>query len=449
MDYTKSLLAIIAAALLLPSCAEIEPTPFGGDIRHVTPDKPVSEVSDGLRIGYEASRSLSYEPLTKSQQTVADKEIKFSFEYFRSLCDNNINNIAVSPFSTFTTLSMFASGVKGDVYDELTTALHFDGLYPKDVADYCRNITSDLKELDNNVTFVSSNSMWYKPEHRHPIKEYVSLIDSCFGVKTFTLGIEPDNNLMRINKWAYDNSCGMIPVILKKTETPNGNNPVSLLLANVTYFEGAWTSDQYEKEVIKFTDIAGKETEINFFGPKDFQEMKGFNLGYGDQSLPSVLWIPYGNGGFSMVVILPPKDKSLDKFVSGLTAEKFLSYSSEAHNAVKVHFRIPVFENACDLLLIDNINALKKLGINKLFSHAPNVLNGMFEDEYACLENLHQSTKLLVTEKGTVATAITGAGEGMTSLALPQFRTFTADRPFVYAIVDVHNTILFMGTMTK
>ena len=73
----------------------------------------------------------------------------------------------------------------------------------------------------------------------------------------------------------------------------------------------------------------------------------------------------------------------------------------------------------------------------------------MFEDEYACLDNLHQSTKLLVTEKGTVTTAITAVEEGMTSLDIPKIHTFTADRPFVYAIVDIHNTILFMGTVTK
>ena len=56
------------------------------------------------------------------------------------------------------------------------------------------------------------------------------------------------------------------------------------------------------------------------------------------------------------------------------------------------------------------------------------------------------SSRITVNEKGTVAAAASVIGQGFMA-DLP--RVFTADRPFVYAIVDIHNTILFMGTVTK
>ena len=53
-----------------------------------------------------------------------------------------------------------------------------------------------------------------------------------------------------------------------------------------------------------------------------------------------------------------------------------------------------------------------------------------------------------VNEKGTEAAAVTVVGVGVTSM--PTFKTFNADRPFVFMIRDDRSgSILFMGKITN
>lgn len=438
MKTFSSFTSALAAVLLLASCAEIEPTPFGGDIKHETKGQKI-EGNKSLNLGNQVSRALSYAPLPKLQQAVADRETEFSFNFFKAVAKDDINNISVSPFSLFTDLSMLANGTTGETCNEIVSALGLKDFTQEQVAAYYKSISDDLKELDNNVVFESVNSLWYDQEKAHPVSNYVSLIGDRYGAGTYKLDNRTLNPSEPVNSWAKEKSRGMVPTIVDKTKQ------YMWLLANVTFFQGAWTSDKYVKEMKTFTDITGKASEMNFFGQVGGQEIKSFNVGYADADLPSVIWLPYGNGAFSMAVVLPPAGMKLDEFVSKMTADDFARYSASADKAEKVDFRIPVFENTFNFPKAKIESALNTLGISRMFkSHGE--FSGMFEDEGIYVDNMLMSSRITVNEKGTVAAAASVIGQGFMA-DLP--RVFTADRPFVYAIVDIHNTILFMGTVTK
>ena len=400
-----------------------------------------NQSNPGLNLGKVESKALVYSPLTNLQQAVAGKEAEFSFNLLKAVSKSDVNNAAVSTFGMFTNLSMLAAGVTGETYSEIVSAMSLEGFTKEEVAAYCRTITDELKVLDNNVAFESSNSFWYDPESARPVSGYVSLIGADFGAETYQLDNRALNPSEPVNGWASQKSHGMIPEIVKKEKQ------YKWLLANVTYFEGAWTSDKYDTEPQQFTDIAGEKSEKVFFGPNSFQEMKGFNLDNDAAGLPSVLWIPYGNGAFSMALVLPPAGIGLDEFIAGLTADAFATYSANARMEDKVKFRIPVFDNSYTIGRKAAVDAFKTLGISRVFEEHGE-FGGMLENPDVCVDEVVMSSQITVNEKGTKAAGASVIGQGF-SADLPKTHSFTADRPFLYAIVDIHNTVLFIGTVTK
>lgn len=426
--------------LTFVSCNEQPEMIVAGDSQKNKGDQ-TAEQSPDLALGQERSRALVYAPLTKEQQAVADCETEFSFNFFKAVAGCDVNNIAVSPFSMYATLSMLSQGAVGGTYSEIISALGLKDITKEQALAYCKKITEDLSSLDNNVLFESASSFWYDPESSHPVGDYVTMLDKEYGAKTYAIDNKSLDRNNPVNAWARQKSHGMVQKVV------DDNQVIRWLLANVTFFEGAWTSDGYIKEKQQFTDIAGSKSEKDFFGPKTPQKLKGFNIDASNTTLPSAIWIPYGNGGFSMAVLLPPADQKVDEFIASLTAEKFAGYSTGANAAEKVLFRVPCFENTFKIEKQNAQKVIKSLGVERAFK-ACGELTAMLEDNDACVDFVSQSAKIKVNENGTVAAAASVIGQGYAA-DLPVVREFNADRPFVYAIVDVHNTILFLGTVTE
>ena len=92
--------------------------------------------------------------------------------------------------------------------------------------------------------------------------------------------------------------------------------------------------------------------------------------------------------------------------------------------------------------------ALKSLGLNKVFSPTEADLSGIPADPNAQLfvsQVVHQ-VDVRVNEQGTEAAAATGLGISVTSLPVAPPDEFTANEPFIYAILHrPSSTILFSG----
>lgn len=89
------------------------------------------------------------------------------------------------------------------------------------------------------------------------------------------------------------------------------------------------------------------------------------------------------------------------------------------------------------------------MGINEIFEPSANFQNMSKDQLY--VESINQKTTVTVSEKGTEAAAATAINM---NIYIGKIRTedpydFYVDRPFVYAITDTHNTMLFMGTFVK
>lgn len=396
-----------------------------------------------LELGKQPSKPLNPAQFTRSQQEISTRHNSFAFDFFKAVAEQNVNNIAISPYSVFTNLSMIAAGAKDTTYMELVSALDLEGCTQEEVADYCRMMTGELKELDNNVVFESANAFWYNPKENTPKSDYVELLTTSFNSEVSE--IEGNDVDSRFINWAKEKSHGLIQDALKGRVLRQKD----WFLANVTYYQGIWKDTTYIRENSGFTTLSGKLVAKECFRPKqnpnsvELPHLLGFNLGEeADASKPSGIWLPYGNEGFSFAVILPPVGQTLSDFVSTLSPEKYKEFT-DSRELYQIFFRIPMFQNEYSLEYESLVPIFNSMGIRKLF-YSPD-LSGMMEGGTAFNEMLF-NTKLFVSDKGTQAAGSIFDGRGG---GLEDRVEFIANRPFVYAIMDVHGTMLYMGTVTE
>ena len=166
---------------------------------------------------------------------------------------------------------------------------------------------------------------------------------------------------------------------------------------------------------------------------------------YSEESNFKALKLPIGNGTYSMTLILPVNEKSVEDILSGLKGKNLLQISFEEH---EVDMRIPIFKTESNT---DLISLLSRMGIEKVFDINSSQLTRMVTNAenplYVAL--MKQKTQLGINEEGTEGSAVTlaelydgSAGTGTES----QTYTFYANHPFVYFISDKDSgAILFMG----
>jgi serpin B len=150
--------------------------------------------------------------------------------------------------------------------------------------------------------------------------------------------------------------------------------------------------------------------------------------------------LPYGDGSTSLYLFLPAAGADLDAFPARLAA-KWEEWMGGFHE-MPGDLRLPRFKFAYDVTLNEALGALGMAG-----AFDPRTADfGAMTNENAYLSAVKHKSFIEVNEEGTEAAAVTIIGVGATSV--PQRFSFSADRPFYFAIR--HNptgTILFMGTM--
>ncbi len=161
-----------------------------------------------------------------------------------------------------------------------------------------------------------------------------------------------------------------------------------------------------------------------------------------------VLELPYLGKRLSMLFILPRTADGLNKLLEGWNETQW----STIRNALaerKVNVKIPKFKMEASYQLIPH---LRGLGMEDAFSEANADFSGLAEPGTAA-ERLYISLVIHkafveVNEQGTEAAAATivGMARAAAPAARPFTPDFTADRPFLAAIVDnSHDAILFLG----
>ena len=381
---------------------------------------------------------ISYE-LTKAQSEMVEEGNVFAFDLLEAVSENKEfagKDFMVSPLSISFVLGALDNGATGQTSEEILDVLGFEGCTVEDLNEYSRNILRGCTEVDDLVDVKIANAVVAKEGYKLE-NGFSNVLENYYDAYVRSMKFD-DKAVDAINDWCNEQTKGLIPKIID--EIPED----ALLFAlNSIYFKGAWVN-RFEK------DNTQKSTFTNFDGSNSKTWMMQMEewLGYSSNDTWSTVRLPYGNGSYSMYVLLPHEGISLDVLIDELDGATWESEKNRMRSC-KVNLKLPRFETASDINLID---IMKSLGMKRAFIPGLAEFGDMFENESEIfLGILKQKSRIIVNEEGTEAAGVTMGGVMATGF-MPENKpkTFHADRPFVYLIQEKSsNAIFFIGAKVK
>lgn len=381
------------------------------------------------------SPDVKYNPgtikLTTAQQAQVDNSNEFAWKFFKEVSKGEQQDVFVSPLSVTYALGMLANGAVGDTQKEILEGLEFRSGKVDDINSLCHQLMMESPKLDKSTKVSMANAV--VANKNKPLQpDFKNVVEKQYQALVTNQDFSSPATLSFINQWASDHTQGMVPKILERIN-PDG---VSYLL-NALYFKGIWYR-QFDKKHTKkeaFTKADGSKSQVQMMHQKE-----RFFAAENDNYQTVVL--PYGNGSYEMIVVLPREGKKLSDVLVAMNGKQWKDNLKNTYSS-EVDLKLPRFTSVYNRELND---VLKLLGMNAMFERGKADLTKMSKAK-AFVSMVLQKAKIEVDEEGSKAAAVTVV-ETLDAAAPPSRPImFHANRPFMYAIVE-HSTgtIFFMGT---
>lgn len=398
--------------------------------------------------------------LTAEQTLFVNDNNKFTMNFLKTVneAERSGKSFIYSPLSITYVLGMVNDAATGLTEKELEETLGFHQGGIQAVNDYCKKLIDGLPKVDDKVTLNIANAIFLnkdftlKPQFEQDMQTY-------YDAKAEALDFSASNTLDHINGWCKEKTNGMIPSILDDIDPLM----VSYLL-NAIYFKADWASKfdpKNTKNETFTTENDNSSTDI----PMMHQNVL---IQYINNSMFSAIKIPYGNGLWNMMVMLPEKGFTTDHIINHLAAlglngvegafceieDGIATMSVKSFSPHKVDLKLPRYETSSDTDDIEDglIGLMQKMGINRAFDERLAEIPNMCELP-VYIDMMRQKAKIKVSEEGSEAAAVTVAGVANYSMGSEPIEypkaTFHANRPFVYVIREQSSgVILFVGKFT-
>lgn len=414
-------LAMMAMMMGLASCGT---TKNADNSKKNQQDDLVASREDGLM-------DDNYLILSDAQRDIIENNNAFALNLFSQM--KGFDSKVVSPMSVSYLMGMLANGADGQTRQEIMKAIGCEKVSLKDLNEFYQMMITRANHFDkativNIADYIALN-------RQYQLKDgFASTMQNYYKAGIESLDFSKASTLKRINRWCSDHTDGMIPKIIEQVDA----DAVSYIM-NAIYFNGTWT-DKFDTRQTKLENFQGYTRDI-----KKTQMMhRNGKYQYMDNADFAAVNLPYGNGSYSMTVILPNRGKSIDEVMAGLDAKKVSELGRSMDECV-VDLKLPRFTISQETSLNDIIS---KLGAPTMFTSGADFSN--FASGNLSISKMLQKAKIEVSEEGTKASAVTMAMVAMTALRPePRKVEFYANRPFIYMITE-HSTgaILFMGQYT-
>ncbi|MBR6979674.1 MAG: hypothetical protein IKH88_07560, partial [Prevotella sp.] len=335
-------------------------------VGHAPPrDFPFAEVNDeGVTNENNPRVQVS---LTDEEQALVTSVNNLGFNMFRKVGAEE--NILLSPLGMTYALGLINNGAAGKTRAQINQVLGFDGMEDK-VNAFCRKMLTEAPRLDRLTNMEITNEF--------------------FSPKSFP----PKPTFTKVAKDIYDT---------KFNESES--DQLTFTLVNTIYFKGIWT-DKFPKaytqdEMFKGED--GKEQTV----PMMNQTHQFF---YTENDLCQTLCLPYSNGAYQMIVLLPKEGKTVKEVAQSLTADSWEKMYDQMRR-VRVDVKLPRFESESEVNLTGIMSALMPNAFNMKKADFSNLF-----DLESCIKMIKQKGRIKVDETGTeawVATALQGRIAGL------------------------------------
>jgi len=356
----------------------------------------------------------------------------FGYKLFRQINEaEGDRNVFISPLSVSLALGMTLNGANGETEEAMQATLELTGMNMEQINESYQSLMDLLINLDPKVIFEIANSIWYF-EGFHFEQEFIQLNQTYFDAQVEGLNFHSADAASRINQWVSEHTHGKIQTIVDD-EIPLD---MVMYLINAIYFKGTWT---YEFDKSKTQDDVFHLADGS---PIPCSMMnQGGNFLYKETERYQAVDLPYGDGDFSMLVLLPRPDVTVESLVAELDQ---LNWSDMRQ--LEGTLQLPKFKLEYELVLND---VLKALGMAVAFDPSRADFTGMCKDGGLSISEVKHKTFVEVNEEGTEAAAVTSVGIKAVSVGPAPF-ALRVDRPFIVIIKENRSdTILFMGKIMQ
>jgi serpin B len=351
-------------------------------------------------------------------------------------------NLAFSPASIETALSMAWAGAKGDTELQMQHVLHFGG-DRQEALGGARETLAWLTGAHDGYELAVADELF--GDRAYPFDPgFLSLEKTTFGAPLETVDFAHAFEAARadVNGFVAGVTKGKIPVILGPGSVDEATR---LVLVNAIYMHAKWQSAFDAKATRPAPFFAAG-------GAHDVPTMhQGATLPFADAGDALVLELPYQGGDLAMTVILP-KDRdgigALEQKLGPGAVEAYVKALSPA----RVDVSLPRFEVASPEPIALK-PALSALGMPLAFDDARADFTAMSKPggERLHVDDVYHRAFVDVNEEGTTAAAATAVVMSRETTAVePRPVDFVADHPFLFAIRDVHTgMLLFVGRVAN
>jgi len=358
---------------------------------------------------------------------------EFGLELFGELASAAADrNVVVCPISVSMALGMTYNGAEGTTERAMRDVLGYGDLTRDEIDESYRDIIEYLARVDPSVELRIANSIWCRKGVRIK-REFLEVNRDYFDADVRTLDFAWPGAAREINRWVEEKTCGRIEEIVDDPIDPM----MIMFLIDAVYFRGAWTRpfDPEDTRDDVFHRPDGSTVPCRMMSVED-------TLLYGKEEGLQIVELPYGRGGFSMVVMLPDRGADVDDLVGALTPRELEKWT-EGLEEVVLYLEMPKFKLRYGAELK---GPLCDMGMGVAFD--PELANfaRLYEGpENAYVSEVKHKTFIQVDEVGTEAAGVTEVGIRLT--AIPMMRI---DRTFVFAIREREtNAILFVGKIVE
>jgi len=370
-------------------------------------------------------KSANSQGFEKNLEKVIKACNQFAFDLYKSL-KNKRKNVLISPYSIDIALAMTFEGAYNETKKEIKKVLHIPF---NEIKVYYLKLIKSTNISKKDCILKTANGMWVQQGFK-VLSSYKNTIKTYYlaEIKSTDFKHDPEGSRRKINKWVYKKTEKKIKEVIPKRGI---NKLTRLVLVNAIYFKGKWLK-KFNKKLTHeepFYVSANKTIKVKMMQKKGI-----FN--YAEDEKFQVLELPYKGKEISMIIFLPKKvDSKLD-----LTLSEFYSLISKLKKTDLMVF-IPKFK------LKEGYNlkpVLYEMGIKKAFTYEAD-FSRIDGKKDLLIQNVFHKAFVSVDEEGTEAAASTAVVIGLK--AIPRFKVFKVNHPFLFFIVDkkADFLILFLG----
>ena len=371
----------------------------------------------------------SLELSTKSAELVQQGN-NFAFEFIDRVNQSEKEDFIISPLSMQFLLGMLLDGAQGKTAEEICKVLGYGAGEVEAVNAYCQSMMTQLPKLDKKTKLSLANAIFVNKQYTL-LDTYKSTVSKYYLAEVSNLDFTKNaSSLKTINGWCSKNTNGLIPKVLDSVD------PSALAyLLNALYFKSEWRNPFPKAHTAKepFTMEDGSVKKVSMM-------KNNIQTAAQENDDCTMIRLSYGNGVYSMLVILPAQGKKLTELTAAINAKGWSNYFPTMVSC-DVDLWLPKFETKYEKQLN---SILSDMGMPSAFSPAADFK--AMSNSALCLSFVKQDAVIKVDEEGTEAAAVSTAAMYATAFMPNQHIVFHADRPFLYLITENSTgAILFAG----